>query len=70
MNALGKGQVFIENSHFEDIQANEAGVFSFNNELKVNITHSMFLRNRADQSGGAIATQNDVEITIINCTFQ
>ena len=70
LDVYGKGQVIVENSHFERIHSFEGGVFRFNNEIIVKILSSDFLQNTAQLVGGAISAQNDVFITIYNCTFE
>ena len=70
LDAYGGGSVNVENSHFQNIKANEGGVLRFSNNLRVSITNSTFSNNRADLIGGAICLQNSVYIAILNCTFK
>lgn len=70
MSIYGAGKVFISNSRFEGLTAEEGGVMDLNLVVKVQIADSIFIRNVAGSAGGVVSASNEVQLSITNCTFQ
>lgn len=65
----GLERITVENCNFTRNKASEGGACHFEENENVNITNSMFVKNRAFNDGGAIRSIKVYRMECIQCTF-